>query len=373
MAYDQLGTSGFTGDTDGFAEPLLNVEAIDPAAPTPTSPPAPEPAVNLSLSSDKKTYNPLSGDAAVILSVVLEDENGESISGLMTNDFDALMSGVSITVNFQETSTPGTYQGTVDISNYGDGTYSVDVGATDSRSISGNAAIWFAIGSTEPATEINATIDADRASYDFSNGETTAKLSVMVYDESGNGIPDLGESSFDLLLDGNPVSEKLTGTFVQGNYIASVDLTGLSGGTHIFQLNVKDSNGLSASTSTNFEVVTSTPPPPIPPAPTEVSLHIASIVYSTEGGRNKNKNLSIYFVVHDESGQPVSGATVSIDLYHNDSLTGSGSGTTGSDGKIKFNLKNVKSGDYKVTVKNLSKSGYVWDATADASDPGFTK
>ena len=67
-------------------------------------------------------------------------------------------------------------------------------------------------------------------------------------------------------------------------------------------------------------------------------------------------------------GNQVSGASVSIDLFRDGSLVGSGTGTTGTDGTVTFTLKNAASGCYTTTVTDVTAAGLTWDGITPAND-----
>jgi hypothetical protein len=108
-----------------------------------------------------------------------------------------------------------------------------------------------------------------------------------------------------------------------------------------------------------------------PPPPTGGTVSVDSITYGTEGGRNGDKHLLITVALVAEAG-PVSGASVSIDLFRNGLLDSRGTGTTGANGKITFTRKNAPSGPYTTTVTDVIAAGLTWDEE-QPSDPGFTK
>ena len=98
-----------------------------------------------------------------------------------------------------------------------------------------------------------------------------------------------------------------------------------------------------------------------PEEPTTVS--VSSITYATEGGKFQDKHLLITIALLDDDDirNPVSGASVSIDLYRDGSKIASGTATTGSSGTITFSLKNAASGLYKTVVTGVTASGLIWD------------
>ena len=98
---------------------------------------------------------------------------------------------------------------------------------------------------------------------------------------------------------------------------------------------------------------------------------VNSVTYATEGGKNKDKHLLVTVALVDDLGNVVSGASVSIDLFRDGSLAGSGTGTTGTDGTLTFSLKNAKSGCYETTVTDVSAEGLTWDGVTPTN--GFCK
>ncbi|MCH7647194.1 MAG: proprotein convertase P, partial [Thaumarchaeota archaeon] len=90
--------------------------------------------------------------------------------------------------------------------------------------------------------------------------------------------------------------------------------------------------------------------------------------YATEGGKFQDKHLLITISLVDGSGNLVSGASVSIDLFRDDSKVGSGTGTTGTAGTVTWTLKNASSGCYTTTVTNVTGEGLTWDDATPANE-----
>ena len=91
------------------------------------------------------------------------------------------------------------------------------------------------------------------------------------------------------------------------------------------------------------------------------TVSVDSISYSATGGKDNDKHLSIHVAVLDDLGNPVGGATVSIDLYRDGAAIASGSGVTDVDGTVSFSLKNAAIGCYTTTVTDVSAAGLGWD------------
>ncbi|MBA7635531.1 hypothetical protein ES703_43135 [subsurface metagenome] len=103
--------------------------------------------------------------------------------------------------------------------------------------------------------------------------------------------------------------------------------------------------------------------------PTMVS--VASITYDTEGGRNSDRHLLITVALVDDLVNPVADASVSIDVYLDGSLYGSGTGTTGTGGTATFKVNNAPSGTYTTEVTNVTAAGLTWDSVTP--DNSFEK
>ena len=136
--------------------------------------------------------------------------------------------------------------------------------------------------------------------------------------------------------------------------------TALSDGNHTITASVTDSGGKTGSASISITVGTP------PSEPTTVS--VSSITYATEGGRDGKKHLSVTIALVDDLGNPVSGASVSIDLYLGESLYASGTGTTGTDGTVTFSAKNAPSGCYSTVVTNVTAGGLTWDGATPENE-----
>ncbi|MBI3092592.1 MAG: S8 family serine peptidase [Candidatus Tectomicrobia bacterium] len=135
--------------------------------------------------------------------------------------------------------------------------------------------------------------------------------------------------------------------------------TTLSDGNHTITASVTDSGGKTGSASVGITVGTP------PPGPTTVS--VASIAYTTEGGKNSDKHLNITLALVDDLGNPVAGAAVSITLS-NGTSSWSGTATTGSAGTVTFTLKNAPSGCYTTSVTNVAAAGLTWDGVTPANE-----
>jgi len=129
-------------------------------------------------------------------------------------------------------------------------------------------------------------------------------------------------------------------------------------GTYEVQLTVSDGE----LSSTDRVVVTAA----TAAEPTTVS--VASITYAAEGGRGGNKHLSVTIALVDDAGNPVSGASVSIDLYRDESFYAAATGTTGTEGTVTFKLPNAPSGWYTTDVTGVTAAGLTWDGLTPTNE-----
>ena len=194
---------GATGKDTHYGYGLVNVAAaIASLVP-------PSPAVNVNVNTDKTSYE--SGvDTTAVLTVVVTDESGGAISGLGSSDFATMVNGAATVVSFAETATPGTYTSDLDISSLADGDYTVEVTATDTRSISGSGTANFSIGHapSEPTTAIVNSI-----TYITEGGKNSNKhlsIRIAVIDDFGNPVAN-ASVSINLTLNDNVVGSG-TGT-----------------------------------------------------------------------------------------------------------------------------------------------------------------
>jgi len=137
--------------------------------------------------------------------------------------------------------------------------------------------------------------------------------------------------------------------------------TTLTDDTHTITASVTDSGGKTGSASIGITVGS-------PPADA-TTVSVSSIDYATEGGKNADKHLLITVALVDDLENPVSGASVSINLFRDGSHVGSGTGgITGTDGKVTWSLKNAKSGCYTTTVTDVTGEGLTWDSATPANE-----
>ncbi len=93
----------------------------------------------------------------------------------------------------------------------------------------------------------------------------------------------------------------------------------------------------------------------LPPAP--VTATVNSITYA-----ESRRDLLITVSIVDVSGNPIAGASVSINLFRNGAFVSSSTGITGSGGTVTFRRKNALKGCYETKVTSVAADGYAWDS-----------
>ncbi|HUF43354.1 MAG TPA: S8 family serine peptidase, partial [Verrucomicrobiae bacterium] len=242
----------------------------------------------------------------------------------------------------------------------------VDVGAAGKDThygyglVNAVAAVGAVVPSPAPAPAVNVVLSTDKASY-FSGADGDAILTAVVTDEYGSAISGLGASSFSTKVDGNTVSVAFSASGAPGTYQGSLSLTGLADGARSVSVTVTNGS-VSGTGSANFSIQS---------ASSLSGVVVSSISYATNGGRNNDRHLTITVTLSNESGGPVSGASVAINVMRNGSSYGSASGTTGSAGTVSFTSSNAPSGTYTTEVTNVVAAGLTWDG--DTPQNSFTK
>jgi len=96
------------------------------------------------------------------------------------------------------------------------------------------------------------------------------------------------------------------------------------------------------------------------PVPEGQTMYVENITFSSKVA---GKNLFLYTTVKvvNGTGDPLGGASVSMTLSYVSGSSWNFSGTTGSDGKVIFNLNKASSGNYTATVTTLVFGNYTWN------------
>jgi len=141
---------------------------------------------------------------------------------------------------------------------------------------------------------------------------------------------------------------QLTPTSAEVTYTPDPDFN--EADSFVFQ--VDDSNGGVDTATFDLTVTVNNP---------SAGVSVDSIRYDTHGGRDGLKHLDITIALLDDFLIPVSGASVSIDLFRDSSFVAQGTGTTETDGTVTFTLNNASPGLYTTIVTDVTAAGLTWD------------
>jgi len=184
---------------------------------------------------------------------------------------------------------------------------------------------------------------------------TTFTLDDLITFNATANDPEDGDLELSLIWTSNKDGQIGTG--------GSFALDNLSNNIHEITASVTDSAQNTSSDSITITVGEIT---------TSTESSVQSIDYKTAGGKNDDKHLLITISIVDDLGAEVAGADVSISISSDTSKIGwAGSATTGTDGKITFQLSNARDGTYTTTITNVIASGLTWDGLTPPNS--FTK
>jgi len=324
---DDLGDAGW--DTK-YGYGLVDA---DEAAPPPAGNRAP--VANAGSDQSVKTGSPVQLDGTGSY-----DPDGDTITYSWV--FVSTPSGSTAALSGVDTATP-TFVADVE------GTYEVELTVSDAE-----------LSSTD---RVVVTAAANRAPVANAGSDQSVKTgSPVQLDGSSSSDPDGDPITYSWAFVSRPADSTATlsgADTATPTFVADVD------GTYEVELTVSDGE-LSSSDSVVVTAATATEATAV-----IVTLPSGTDGYATEGGRNNDKHLNITVALVDDLGSPVSGASVSIDLYLDGSLYTSGTGTTGTDGTVTFKIPNGPSGTYTTTVTHVTAAGLTWDGVTPEN--GFTK
>jgi subtilase family serine protease len=106
-------------------------------------------------------------------------------------------------------------------------------------------------------------------------------------------------------------------------------------------------------------------------ATTSVVAQATTVAVTSIGYTPQGSGLGISVALQNNLGQPVSGASVSIEVYLNGKAYASGTGTTGSAGTVAFGLRRAPKGTYTTTVTKVSAAGLTWNGVTPSNS--YTK
>ncbi len=195
-----------------------------------------------------------------------------------------------------------------------------------------------------PTPSVTVALSTDETYYD-STTDSTAVLTAVVTDETGTPISGLAGSAFETTLDGGNVTANFAETGTAGTYTADLNISGLLDNTYDVEVTVTDPENISGSDLASFTVG------PAPSVPTAVS--VASVTYTTTGGKSGDKHLLITVAIEDDLNDPVVGASVSIKLTNTGGGEWNGAGATDEFGEATFSLKNAPTSCYSTEVTDV--------------------
>ena len=304
----------FTGDDlDGIAEPLLNLgDLLIPNT---------APSVVINSPSDGVSFN--SGENILFDGTASDAEDGGLTAALTWNsNIDGSIGGGG---NF--------------ITTLSDGNHTITAAVTDSGGKTGSASISITVGTPNMAPTVTVTNPADGSTFDSG---------TPIFFEGSAGDTEDGDLTASLVW-----TSDIDGPIGTGGSFSTM----LSAGTHVVTASVTDSGGVQGTDSITVTVQSTG----------GGTASVASITYTTEGGKNGDKHLNITVTIIDDASNPLSGAIVSVIVDNDGGQSASGTATTGSAGSVTFQWKNAPSGCFTTTVTDAVASGLTWDGVTPAN------
>jgi len=283
---------------------------------------------------------------------ITSPSDGDAVSGTVTVSADASDSDGTVTqveffvndasIGVDSDGSDG-WSTSWDTTTYSDGNHSVTATATDDKTNTGSDSISVTVDNIDDAPTITIT--------NPSEGETVSGTVTITVDATD----DDGVTQVEFFVNDASIGVDSDGS---NGWSVSWDTTAYSDNTsYTLTATATDTAGQNSSSSISVSVDN-----------TVSSVSVESITYTTEGGRYDDKHLNDHVELVDDTGSPVSGASVSIELSRDGSVIASGTGTTGSDGIVTFSLKNAASGCYTTTVTGIDASGFVWDVKTPTNE-----
>ena len=314
----QSDPDGYTGDPDGYAEPLLNVGDTAPGPQAPRANAGPDVTVSDGDGSGAETVS-LDGSGS-------SDSDGTIVSYAWDIDGDG-------NANFTEASFS---------ESFAVGSHTVTLTVTDNDGLTGTDEVVVTVNPNQaPATDAGPDQTVGDADGDGSEDVTL--------DGSASSDADGTIVSYDWDIDGNGTTDA-TGP----NPVVAFVL-----GVHTVTLRVTDNAGAASSDSV---VITITEP-----SATPTSVSVGSFAYSSAGGRYKDKHVSVTITLVDNLGGSAGGASISVRMDSNSGAYAIGSGITGSDGTITLTWGNAPGDCYTTTVTSVTLGDLTFDPTDSTS------
>jgi len=320
------GDGGFSGDSDGVAEPLVYVGATSVGDP---------PQVTITNPADGATVS-----GTVNISADASDSDGSVVQVEFFVD--------NTSVGVDSDSSDG-WSTSWDSATASEGTHSISAEAKDNDGNIASDSISITVDNVNDPPAVAIT--------NPKNGDTVSGTITITADATDDG----GVSQVEFFYDTTSIGVDSSGS---DGWSMDWITTEVSDADYTIKATAIDSAGLTSSDSISVTVSNTTPT-------TATISSVDSIDYTTNGGKDGDKHLNILIHVTDDLLNDVSGASVSIELYRDGSLVGSATGTTGSTGNVGFTLKNASSGTYDTVIKGVIASGLTWDGITPPNS--FTK
>ena len=305
------------GDSDGVAEPILNIGSLTFEYGQPNT--SPELVIS----------NPIHGAVytvgeQVTLSGSATDQEDGSLSQKIrwsSNIDDSLGTGGSLAVSLSE------------------GTHIITARVSDSAGLQSSSSVSVEVlpqevPNTSPELVISNPIDGAV----YTVGEQVTLSGSATDQEDGSLSQKIRWSS------------NIDDSLGTGGSLA----VSLSEGTHIITARVSDSAGLQSSSSVTVEV--------LPEVTSNQEIIVSQVNFSAFGGRRSDKHLTATLKLVDDSGRSIEGAVVTVKILNE--ARGSVSnqqGLTDSSGLVRFDIKNAKPGTYNLEVISIEKAGIEWN------------
>ena len=97
------------------------------------------------------------------------------------------------------------------------------------------------------------------------------------------------------------------------------------------------------------------------------SVSVDSFAYSGDGGKYKDKHVSVTIALVDNLGGAAGGASISVTMVTDTGVSASGSSTTGSTGTVTFTWSNAPGDCYTTTVTSVTSGDLTFDTTGSTS------
>jgi subtilisin family serine protease len=311
----------FSGDTDGYPEPLLNVDnlldfQIDQL-----------PTVSITSPSDGATLS----DAVAIQANASDD--------YAVTQVEFFVDGTSLGIDADPSDG---YSLNWDSTLVSDGSHEISAVATDDALQNSTSSVTVSIDNIDSAPT------------------AIAGSNQTVQDSDGNG-------SESVTLNGSGSSDDraiASYQWSEGTNILSTEATftqDLQVGVHTIKLIVTDDIGKTAQDTVVITVEEA------PATGTQVS--VASIAISGYGGKNGNNHLQAIATLQDNLGDAVVGAVIEADLYRDSTKIKTASTTTDSTGStLLFNEKSIAAGRYSVVITKITITGMTFDGVTPTNE-----